>query len=432
MSQATAEFEGLIVNDEYIPHTPTAKQAAFLLSRKLEILYGGAAGGGKSDALLMAALQYAHVPGYNAILFRRTFADLSLPEALIPRSKEWMGGTSAKWRHPSWTFPSGATLTFAYLEYDKHVYKYQSAAFQFIGFDELTQFTEWQFRYMFSRLRRLEGMLVPLRMRGATNPGGVGHEWVKQRFLKQLHSDRLFIPARLEDNPYLDRDAYIKSLMHLDPVTRAQLLSGDWDAVTEGAKFNREWFDRNFIEQRPKRLRLVRYWDLAATPKQPTTDPDWTVGLLLGMDPSGLVYVCNVRRFRLSEARTEAIVKRTAKEDGIRVPIYIEQEPGSAGKMLIGNWRRKVLQGYSVHGDPPTGSKVERANPISSRAEQGEVYIVNDGSWNVGAFMDELVGFPFVAHDDQVDALTGAYKSLAGATVPESLGSTDAGDDWDF
>jgi len=166
---------------KYIPHKPTPKQAAFLLLPVREAFYGGAAGGGKSDALLMAALQYVDMPGYSAILFRRTFSDLALPGALLERSTEWLKPTDAKWddNKKTWHFPSGATLTFGYLEHENDKYRYQSSEFNFIGFDELTQFTESQYRYLFSRLRRLKGSEVPLRMRAASNPGGEGHEWVR-------------------------------------------------------------------------------------------------------------------------------------------------------------------------------------------------------------------------------------------------------------
>jgi len=213
----------------WCPHEPHPKQRTFLELTETEALYGGAAGGGKSDALLMSALAHVDEPGYSAILFRRTYTDLSLPGALMDRAHEWLHDTAADWSatDKKWTFPSGATLAFGYLEGPRDHYRYQSAEFQFVGFDELTQFEERQYVYLFSRLRRLLGSTVPLQMRSATNPGGIGHEWVKARFLIEP-AGRGFVPATLDDNPSLDRDEYRSMLARLDPVTRRQLEHGEW------------------------------------------------------------------------------------------------------------------------------------------------------------------------------------------------------------
>lgn len=190
----------------------------------------------------MASIAYHDIPGYAALLLRRSFRDLNQPDALIPRSKEWLAG-KATWNQQSqrWTFASGSTLTFGYLEHPDDVYQYQGAAFQFIGFDELTQFRENDYRYLFSRLRRLQKTDVPIRMRAASNPGGRGHDWVKRRFLSDNKSAAAtFISATLDDNPHLDRNAYRDSLAMLDPTTRAQLLSGNWD-VGDDSIIRYEW-----------------------------------------------------------------------------------------------------------------------------------------------------------------------------------------------
>lgn len=182
----------------------------------------------------MAALQYVHVGGYSAIIFRKTFTDLQLAGALIDRSKQWLMGTDAKWNGETmtWTFPSSAKIQFGYMANPDDHYRYQGPEYQFVGFDELTHFREEQYTYMFSRMRRLKDSEVPLRMRAASNPGGFGHDWVKHRFITSP-ADRRFIPAKIVDNPYLDQESYIGSLMNLLPTERERLLQGNWDATDD-------------------------------------------------------------------------------------------------------------------------------------------------------------------------------------------------------
>lgn len=221
---------------KYIPHSPSSPQHSFLWLECLEALYGGAAGGGKSDAMLMAALQYVDDPSYSALIMRRTFSELSLEGALLSRATEWLGHTDASWNgnDMKWRFPSGAVLQFGYMTGEKDRARYQSAEFQFIGIDELTDWSENDYRFMFSRLRKGAGSGIPLRMRTASNPGGRGHDWVKQRFLKEGSVDRVFIPAKLSDNEYVDQEAYLFALEQLDPEQRQMLLMGDWDARAPG------------------------------------------------------------------------------------------------------------------------------------------------------------------------------------------------------
>ncbi len=413
-----------MLENPYIPHYPTPKQAEFLLLPHREALYGGAAGGGKSEALLMAALQYVMVPGYSALLLRRTYTDLALPNALMDRAHQWLRKTDARWseKEKTWYFPSGATLTFGYLEHENDKYRYQSAEFQFIGFDELTQFTETQYKYLFSRLRRLKGYNVPLRMRAASNPGGIGHEWVKQRFLVEgPKKGRAFVPATLKDNPYLDAEEYKKSLMELDPITRRQLLEGDWFALPQGNMFRREWFE--IVDSAPAGIRKVRYWDLAATPEKEGKDPDWTVGALVG-EKDGIFYIIDIVRTRTTPRNVEALVRQTAELDGRDVEIWMEQEPGSSGVSIIDHYRRKVLKGFTFRGLKTTGSKVTRASPFSSQAEAGNVKLVR-GPW-IGDFLDELEQFPQGPHDDQVDAVSGAFEVLSRDSIPiEYVGGFD-------
>jgi hypothetical protein len=232
----------------YYPHFHrlSAPQAAFLLLDSREAFYGGAAGGGKSDALLMAALQHVDKPGYHALLLRRTFPELEGADGLITKAHEWLGeyraSGDADWNEQKhrWTFPSGATLQFGHVQDEKAMYRYQGQAYQFVGFDELTHFTERQYEYIaFTRSRRVTAHQhagIPVRARSASNPGNVGHGWVKRRFIDQRKPGVFFIPAKIDDNPGLDRATYSQDLSHLPEELRRQLLDGDWGAF-EGAAF---------------------------------------------------------------------------------------------------------------------------------------------------------------------------------------------------
>lgn len=394
----------------WILHHPTQKQTEFLLHFEREVFYGGAAAGGKSDALLMGALMFAEHPGYQALILRRTYPELSMEGSLMDRSHHWLGGTSAHWNaEPKrWEFPSGASLTFGYLQNENDKYRYKSSQFDYIGFDELTGFTLSQYRYLFSRLRRLRTSPIPSRMRSASNPGDIGHTWVKQRFIVEGDiKGRPFIPARLEDNPYLDTEEYELSLAELDPVTRSQLRKGDWDALPGGRKFKRSWFE--IVNEAPADMEPVRFWDLAATEPKKGADPDYTAGAKVGRK-DGTYYILDMQRDRLSPGGVESLIKQTAILDSMDITIGMEQEPGASGKAVAAQYRDSTLVGYAFYAIPSTGSKEIRANPVSSAAEAGNIKLVN-GTW-ITDFLDEVVTFPGGSHDDQVDAVSGAFELL--------------------
>jgi predicted phage terminase large subunit-like protein len=408
--QARLTLERALRLNRYMPHRPTAKQMAFMLLPHREAFYGGSGGGGKSDCLLMSALQDVHVPGYSALLLRRTYPDLALPGAIMDRMAQWLEDTDAQWigKSHSWLFPSSARITFGYLQDENDKFRYRSAEFQFIGYDELTQFTQSQYQFLFSRLRRLAGSTVPLRMRSASNPGDVGHDWVRQHFLIEgpTHG-RPYIPARIADNPFLDIEGYRQSLSHLDPITRAQIEDGDWDVSAAGNMFRRHWF--KVVTDYPRQARLVRFWDLAATEPIPgvSPDPDWTCGVLMA-EHKGQYWIIDVVHDRLSPKGVEDLVLATALRDTARVDIWIEQEPGSSGKLVVDDYQRRVLKGYPVHALKSSGSKIDRARPLSSAAEAGNVMFL-PGTWHT-VFLDEATRFPYGSHDDQVDAASGALS----------------------
>lgn len=231
---------------DYIPQKPTDPQKIFLGLTCKEALYGGSAGGGKSSALLMNALQWVHIPGYSGLIIRKSYTDLTMPGGLIDRAQDWLRDTKAEWvaGKMCFNFPSGARLFFGHLGDDGSLDKYQGAHFHFVGFDELTQHPEKRYTYLLSRNRRLatESERLPEIMRATSNPGGIGHDWVKKRFVEpyvtggitakhHTYDDCVFVPAKLEDNPHLDQKAYRASMERMDDVTKRQLLHGDWEAA---------------------------------------------------------------------------------------------------------------------------------------------------------------------------------------------------------
>lgn len=370
---------------KYIPYDPTPKQRAFLLMNDTrEILYGGAAGGGKSVAQLMAALQFVDIPGYSAILFRKTYADLSLPNALIDLSKQWLfpfvESKEVKWseKEKQYTFPSGATLNFGYLESDNDCYRYQGAEFQYIGMDECTHISPTNYRYLFSRLRKKKSLQVPLRFRSTANPGGEYGEYYYQRFFVEgPENGRIFISAGLQDNPFLDAEAYKEALNELDPIAREQLLNGNWEIKASGDLFDSRWFQIIPYHEIPVAAQKVRYWDLAGTDPakrkgKNKREPDWSVGFKLA-NYQGMYWVEDIVRVQKKPHELEEIIKATAAVDGYSCPIRMEQEPGSSGIITIDHYTRNVLSGYNFMGVTSTGSKVERARAASAASQAGRV-----------------------------------------------------------
>lgn len=375
-----------------------------------------------------------------------------------------------------WTFQSGAKLKFSHLQHEKNIHDWQGSQITYIGFDELTHFTKKQFFYLLSRNRSTSGIHPYIRatcnpdadswvadfiawwidqretIDGRKNPNygyyrkdRVGviryfvkdgdeifwaddkqaiidekahlfqHEALKDANPKDLIKSVTFTPSNVYDNPaLLEKDpSYLANLLAQDPVEKERLLGGNWKIkASAGNYFKKEWF--SIVEQAPENLKVVvRYWDLASTePNETNSDPDYTAGVKYGIDPQGFCYVLDVRRDRVNPGKVENMLQATANMDGYGVPIYIEQEPGSSGKILISNISRGILKGYTVYGRRASGDKVLRAGPASACASRGEIRLVR-GPWNE-AFLNELENFPpgDSGHDDQVDGLSGAHNEV--------------------
>ena len=401
----------------------------------MEVFYGGAGGGGKTEWLLMEGLRWADTPGFHGVIFRRTHKQLNLPNSILHRCHGWLRGTDAKWhaRDGRYVFPSsGATLTFTYLQHDKDVYSYDGPEFSFIGFDELTSFSEFQYTHLFSRLRKPLNAPFPIRARSASNPGGIGHLWVKDRFVSHKKPGKLFVPAFLSDNPSLDAKAYLLALREMDAVSQSQRAEGNWDAEYQNAMFKRAWLC-NLLPDAPTMRGTVscRFWDFAST----ENGGDWTVGAKVSLVPveygsnKKMVVIEDVERGQWSPAQVAKIVKSTAVMDGKRCRIRIEQEPGSAGKHLVETYV-KHLQGYDVQGVRASGSKATRWRPLASQAEINNVLMVS-APWN-SDLINELTavsgikGESATGHDDQADAVSGAYNDLV-INPPASVGLARVG-----
>lgn len=406
---------------------PTRMQAAGLACGAFELFLGGAAGPGKSEYLVVAPLRWVTVPSFRAVLFRNSFPELQ--RSLLLKAEKLYpsrGGVYHEQTH-TWTFPlSGATIEFAYLEREKDVHRYQGAEYHFVGFDELPHFTEFQYRYLLSRLRGTDG--VPMRMRATGNPDGPHLEWVRARFAEWIEGrapdgearwfdpdgrvvpkgtpyalSRSYIRGRLSDNPYLD-DQYVARLMGLDPVTRAKLLDGDWDAcVGEGKLFNRDWW--HYLDAAPPCVRRTRAWDLGA-------GGDSTEGVLMGDRGAGVVpryVVLDCVTHVGPPHEVHALVKSTAVADGRGVSVVLPQDPGQAGKDQAHTFGRE-LAGFTVRFRRPDAKKELRAGPYSAQVGARNVALVR-GPWTPG-YVAQHHAFPDTSRDDKVDAGSDAFADL--------------------
>ena len=443
-------------------------QEKFLATSADIAIYGGAAGGGKSFALLMEPLRYKNVQGYEAVIFRNEYMQIISPGGLRDESlKMYSMITGAKYiKSPKikWSFNGKARISFDYLSRDDDVHSWQGTQICYIGFDELTHFSKFQFFYMLSRNRSVCG--VKPYIRATTNPDS--DSWVaefiswwidqdtgypieersgKIRYFIRIGDDikwgatrqeliekygdlihdkyidvadliksATFIASSVYDNKILLRNnpEYLANLHALSLVERERLLRGNWKIrPAAGLYFRRE--QTRIVETVPDKIvSIARAWDLAATEKTPANDdPDRTAGCLMARLSNDQFIILDMRHGMYSASNVRSLLKNTAKTDYATYKnrrISIPQDPGQAGKDQAESYIRE-LSGYTVRSKTVSGSKTARAEPFAAQWQRGNVLLLK-GEWNE-RLLSELEGFPDGLHDDQVDACSDAFMMVA-------------------
>ena len=435
-----------------------------------------AAGGGKTFGLLMDPLRYMYVGGYNAVIFRKEYLQITSPGGLWDTSQAIYsyvsGALQLKTPKLHWRFKSGATVTFAHIGSDKEVLSWQGSQITFIGFDELTHFSEHTFFYMLSRNRSVCG--VKPYIRATCNPDV--DSWVadfikwwidpntgypikersgRLRWMARLNEEIVwadtrkeiieiamengmgraeaetlpksvtFIASTLQDNKILMENdpSYLASLQALGKVDRERLLYGNWKIrISAGLMFRREQV--TMIEELPKDVvAWCRAWDLAATSEDENGNPAYTAGVLIGRRKNGRYVVADVINRRLAAPDVRQLIKTTAQTDRAaygRVVTRLPQDPGQAGKEQAQSYL-KMLAGFNVKISPVSGDKVTRAEPFSAiwqgteTMDKGFVDVLV-ADWN-GVYFNQMEGFPQSDFKDMVDASSDAFNEVAAATT---------------
>lgn len=442
-------------------------QSQFIACGADIVVYGGAAGGGKSFGLLIDPLRHHRNKHFGGVIFRRTMTQVRNQGGLWDESMTIYPLFQAKPRAHvlSWDFPSGMGMSFSNLEHEKDVLNYQGAQIPWIGFDELTHFSENQFFYMLSRNRSTSGARSCVRATCNPDPDSwvrrfidwwIGEDgfpiksrsgairWFIRRNDEIVWADSpdeifaqfgqgldvqpksvTFISAKLEDNRILmEKDpAYLGNLLAMNRVDRMRLKEGNWNVrASAGMLFQREWFP--IVDSVPGGWQqAIRFWDRAATkPHEGNKDPDWTRGLKLFKYPNGTYCVTDLKSAQDTPGQIETLIRNVASHDSYAVKIVSQQDPGSAGVAEAEHFIR-MLAGYDVHVMTTSKDKLTRAKPVSAQCEAGNVSVLR-APWNE-AFFSELENFPEGSHDDIIDVLSGAFNELgAGLSLADALWGT--------
>lgn len=445
-------------------------QEAFLASTADIVVYGGAAGGGKTYAELLEPLRHIDNPKFNALILRDSYTQIAAPGGLWDSSREIYpyipGARSGKTPKLHWMFPSGASITFAQLSRNEDCEQWQGSQICLIEFDELCHFTEYQFFYMLSRNRSVCG--VTPYIRATCNPDsdswvakfiswwidqGSGYP-IKERAGKIRWMVRLrgrivwfdsmeeaiayarddgvdedllpftaksvtFIPSQVTDNKKLLKanPQYMTNLLNLPTVERERLLNGNWKIRNQAGLM----FQRGQVNVIPKEMinynAIVGYcrgWDLAATAEDRGGDPAYTAGVLVGKTNDNRYIVLDVINMRLSAGQVENLILNTAKADKARfgyVKTRLPRDPGQAG-VAQAEFYVKLLagSGFDVSARPETGDKTHRATPVAALWQHGFIDI-SEGEWN-DSYFSQLESFPDSKFKDMVDATSSAFDEM--------------------
>lgn len=435
-----------VLENEFIPDyvkvglERNKKQIDLLITEAREILFGGSAGGGKSYGALMYASQYLGVPKYSALVLRRTFAQMGKAESIYSVAVDWWAGMKNVHHNGSehkFRFPSGATVEFGHMNTEAAKYNYQGGGYHRVIFDELTQFPESPYRYLFGRQRKPEGSLIPLGTLATANPGGVGHQWVKNRFIdpKTRKPEAVFIPSRLSDNGNLDQASYIQGLNELDPVTRRQMLDGDWDAI-EGGRFKSEWlryyelhgefikFDDGNAHTQWFRWRDRTVFFTVDTAASAKTSADFTVIAVWCLSARGHLILLALVRF---QAEVPDVMARIKSEVRRWKPAFvaIEEVGAHSGKAIGQLLRRSIDPAMTIKSMSPKGQdKLARAAAAITLAHDGRIWLPpqNSALWPKDEVEAELLTFTGAVGEDGNDDVVDVF-SYAAELLP-SLSST--------
>jgi phage terminase large subunit-like protein len=375
---------------KYSPEQPSVKQLQFINSNAHECLFGGGVGGGKSSGLLMAFLRDVHIPGYRGLILRKTMGEAKLSGGPLQRAKSWWYGRSdVHWNeeNKTFTFPSGATLTFGYLDLEDHIYQYQGTEWHFIGFDELTHFEESSyFNLVLERQRRTlsaKDAGIVIRARSTANPEGKGFPWVTKHFVNPGHPARHYIASTLHDNPGLDIEDYLTRLDHLTPERRRRMVEGIWDPEPPATAIWKADYLQHVTTQELEARKDFKYviTVLALDPAVTSRDKSDDSGIvIISVGNDGKLYIRGDVTGKYSPNAVAQITKNTwrmIKPNSGHLRVRYESNQGGdyVGEMLKATFDPADSLGV-VKGIPSRVSKEERAYPIAQQYERGNIYHV--------------------------------------------------------